>query len=93
MICRCSVTRYVPLCVRVCSADYWALAEMIAAAGLLGARTGEACIWRWYDAAWEFALSHFIDKERGGWYPMVSRENVRRDTHAGDDHVGLPVKC
>ena len=28
---------------------YWALAEMIAAAGLLGQRTGKAVYWEWYD--------------------------------------------
>ena len=40
---------------------YWALAEMIAAAGLLGQRTGEAIYWEWYDKAWELALKDFIE--------------------------------
>ena len=72
---------------------YWALAEMIAAAGLLGQYTGNALYWEWYDKAWQYALEYFIDKERGGWYPMVNAKNVRTDTHAGPEHTGLPVKC
>ena len=72
---------------------YWALAEMIAAAGLLGHRTRKSSYWHWYDKAWSYALEYFIDKERGGWYPMVNADNVRIDTHAGPDHTGEPVKC
>ena len=72
---------------------YWALAEMIAAAGLLAQRTGSAEYWEWYDRAWRYAIGSFIDSERGGWYPMVNAENTRVDTHAGADHTGLPVKC
>jgi len=72
---------------------YWALAEMIASAGLLGHRTGAVEYWAWYDKAWDYAEHHFIDGERGGWYPMMSPENVRTDTHAGPEHTGLPVKC
>ena len=72
---------------------YWALAEMIAAAGLLGQRKGKAMYWEWYDKAWEYALKYFIDEERGGWYPMVNVENVRTDTHAGPNHIGPMVKC
>ena len=46
---------------------YWALAEMIAAAGLLAQRTGSAEYWEWYDRAWRYAIGSFIDSERGGW--------------------------
>ena len=76
-----------------CTADYWALAEMIAAAGLLAERTADASVWGWYDRAWEYALAHFVDGERGGWYPMVNAANNRVDNHAAADHEGLPVKC
>ena len=72
---------------------YWALVEMIAAAGLLGQRTGKAVYWEWYDKAWEFALKYFIDEERGGWYPMLNAENMRTDAHAGPNHIGPMVKC
>ena len=72
---------------------YWALAEMIAAAGLLAQRTGSAAYWEWYDKAWVYAKATFIDTERGGWYPMVNAANERVDTHAAPDHVGPPVKC
>ena len=34
---------------------YWALAEMIAAAGLLAQRTGAAKYWAWYDKCWAYA--------------------------------------
>ena len=37
--------------------------------------------------------AHFIDGERGGWYPMVNVDNTRVDTHAAPDHTGPPVKC
>ena len=72
---------------------YWALAEMIGAAGLLAVRTGEERYWRWYDAAWACAHSGFIDAERGGWYPMLNARNERVDPYASADHVGLPIKC
>jgi len=72
---------------------YWALAEMIAAAGLLGARTGGAEYWEWYDQAWIYAQQYFIDSARGGWYPMVNAGNMRTDPYAGVDHSGEPIKC
>ena len=73
---------------------YWALAEMLAAAGLLAKATGKQKYWDWYNKAWAYAVAHFIDGERGGWYPMVDPDNVRTDTHsAGAGNVGLPVKC
>ena len=29
----------------------------------------------WYDRLWGFAKSHFIDAERGGWFPEIDDEN------------------
>ena len=78
---------------------YWALAEMIAAAGVLavrgeGSEDGDsAYFWGWYDKAWAYATEHFIDSERGGWFPMVNKDNVRTDIYAKEGHVGAPVKC
>jgi mannose/cellobiose epimerase-like protein (N-acyl-D-glucosamine 2-epimerase family) len=79
---------------------YWALAEMIGAAGVLAVRVAQVRgdeaakgYWRWYDRAWAYALDHFIDRERGGWYPMLNARNVRVDTHAAAGHTGTPVKC
>jgi len=54
---------------------------------------GSAEYWGWYDTAWVYAQEHFIDGERGGWYPMVNVDNERVDQHAAADHTGLPVKC
>ena len=72
---------------------YWALAEMIGAAGLLAVRTGKQRYWGWYDAAWACARECFIDAERGGWYPMLNEANERVDPYAGEGHTGPPVKC
>ena len=72
---------------------YWALAEGLAAAGLLARRTGKPSYWEFYRECWAYADAHFIDHERGGWYPMLNAANVRVDTHAAADHAGLPVKC
>jgi len=82
---------------------YWALAEMIAAAGVLAVRFGEGQAgaderlathyWGWYERAWDFAEAHFVDRELGGWYPMLNAANVRVDPHAAPDHTGPPVKC
>ena len=80
---------------------YWALAEAIAAAGLLMVRCAEdaatseaSAEYRvWLDKLWQYADAHFIDGEHGGWFPMLNAENVRTDLHASPDHVGLPVKC
>jgi len=61
---------------------YWVQAEMIAAAGLLAARCpGEAVYREWYGRAWAYCEEHFIDRERGGWYPMLSADNARVDPH------------
>ena len=69
---------------------------MIAAAGLLAARTGEIEYSKWYNSAWEYCTAHFVDGDRGGWYPVLSPENQRVDPHMptalkGKDGV-LPVK-
>jgi mannose/cellobiose epimerase-like protein (N-acyl-D-glucosamine 2-epimerase family) len=55
---------------------------MIAAAGLLAARCpGEAVYREWYGRAWAYCEEHFVDCERGGWYPMLSADNARVDPH------------
>ena len=60
---------------------YWVQAEMIAAAGLLAARTGELKYEDWYERAWRYCVGHFVDSERGGWFPMLSAANERLDPH------------
>ena len=50
---------------------YWVLAEAIAAAALLGSRTGDTDYWLWYDRFWDYADKYLIDHRYGGWYRVV----------------------
>jgi mannose/cellobiose epimerase-like protein (N-acyl-D-glucosamine 2-epimerase family) len=54
---------------------FWVQAESIAAAALLGARTGAARYWDWYDRLWEYAWTHFVDHRYGAWYRILTRDN------------------
>ncbi|MHA1159004.1 MAG: AGE family epimerase/isomerase, partial [Alphaproteobacteria bacterium] len=58
---------------------YWVIAEAIAAAALLGARTGEADYWLWYDRFWDYADRYLIDHTHGGWYRLVDIGGRRYD--------------
>jgi mannose/cellobiose epimerase-like protein (N-acyl-D-glucosamine 2-epimerase family) len=54
---------------------FWVQAESLAAAALLGARTGEERYWQWYDRLWAYAWTHFVDHEHGAWYRILTRDN------------------
>ncbi len=54
---------------------FWVQAESLAAAALLGARTGEARYWTWYDRLWAYAWDHFVDHDHGAWYRILTRDN------------------
>lgn len=56
---------------------FWVQAESMAAAALLGARTGEARYWDWYDKIWDYSWRHFVDHEHGAWYRILSPENAK----------------
>jgi mannose/cellobiose epimerase-like protein (N-acyl-D-glucosamine 2-epimerase family) len=56
---------------------FWVQAEALAAAAVLGARTGEARFWQWYDRIWAYAWEHFVDHEHGAWYRLLTRDNGR----------------
>jgi mannose/cellobiose epimerase-like protein (N-acyl-D-glucosamine 2-epimerase family) len=56
---------------------FWVQAESLAAAAVLGARTGEARFWQWYDRIWAYAWAHFVDHEHGAWYRILTRDNRR----------------
>ncbi|MFP8968115.1 AGE family epimerase/isomerase [Pokkaliibacter sp. CJK22405] len=62
----------------VCDGDkyFWVQAETLAAAALLGERTGDQRYWRWYQKIWEFSWDHMIDHAHGGWYRILSPENA-----------------
>ena len=55
---------------------HWVQCESLAAAALLGARTGKAVYWRWYDRLWAYCWRHWIDHQHGAWYRLLSRDNV-----------------
>lgn len=56
---------------------FWVQAESLAAAALLGARTGEARYWRWYDQLWAYSWEHFVDHRHGAWYRILAADNSK----------------
>ncbi|XKE44293.1 AGE family epimerase/isomerase [Halomonas organivorans] len=67
---------------RVCDGDkyYWVQAESLAAAALLGLRTGRAVYRRWYERLWDFGWHRLIDHHHGGWYRILTPDNRRVST-------------
>jgi mannose/cellobiose epimerase-like protein (N-acyl-D-glucosamine 2-epimerase family) len=63
----------------ICDADkyFWVQAESLAAAALLGARTGDAAYWDWYDRIWAFSWEHFVDHQHGAWYRILGPANEK----------------
>jgi mannose/cellobiose epimerase-like protein (N-acyl-D-glucosamine 2-epimerase family) len=61
----------------ICDADkyFWVQAESLAAAALLGARTGGNAYWDWYDRIWAYSWEHFVDHEHGAWYRILGPAN------------------
>ena len=54
---------------------FWVQAESLATAALLGARTGEARYWQWYQRLWDYSWTHFVDHRHGAWYRILGRDN------------------
>jgi mannose/cellobiose epimerase-like protein (N-acyl-D-glucosamine 2-epimerase family) len=63
----------------ICDSDkyFWVQAESLAAAALLGARTGQAQYWDWYDRIWSYCWEHFVDHQYGAWFRILTRDNHR----------------
>ncbi|MEO8006229.1 MAG: AGE family epimerase/isomerase [Betaproteobacteria bacterium] len=63
----------------VCDGDkyFWVQAEALAAAALLGKRTGEIRYWQWYERIWEYCWNHFVDHKYGAWYRILTRDNKK----------------
>ena len=63
----------------VCDAHkyFWVQAESLAAAALLGARTGEQGYWDWYDRIWAYSWEHFVDHQHGAWYRILGPANEK----------------
>jgi mannose/cellobiose epimerase-like protein (N-acyl-D-glucosamine 2-epimerase family) len=61
----------------VCDGDkyHWVQAETLAAAALLGERTGEGGYWDWYDRIWAYAWNHMVDHVHGAWYRILTPDN------------------
>lgn len=56
---------------------FWVQAESLATAALLGARTGEASYWTWYDKIWAYSWEHFVDHKYGAWYRILGADNSK----------------
>lgn len=54
---------------------HWVLAEAIAAAAVLGRRTGDERFQRWYETWWAYAQAYFVDVERGSWRHELDPDN------------------
>jgi mannose/cellobiose epimerase-like protein (N-acyl-D-glucosamine 2-epimerase family) len=63
----------------ICDADkyFWVQAESLAAAALLGARTGDASYWNWYERIWAYSWEHFVDHAHGAWYRILGPANEK----------------
>jgi mannose/cellobiose epimerase-like protein (N-acyl-D-glucosamine 2-epimerase family) len=55
---------------------HWVQAESLATAAVLGARTGQAVYWDWYDRLWAYCWQHWVDHEHGAWFRLLTRENL-----------------
>jgi mannose/cellobiose epimerase-like protein (N-acyl-D-glucosamine 2-epimerase family) len=64
---------------KVCFAEkyHWVQCETIAAAAMLGARTGDARYWQTYDQLWAYAWRHWVDHEHGAWYRILAPDNSK----------------
>jgi mannose/cellobiose epimerase-like protein (N-acyl-D-glucosamine 2-epimerase family) len=54
---------------------HWVLAEAIAAADVLGKRTGDGSYEQWYRTFWEFVQRYVIDEARGSWRHELDASN------------------
>ena len=48
--------------------SYWSPSEAIGGAAVLAAATGNEDYWADYERAWDYALTHLVDAEHGGWF-------------------------
>lgn len=67
----------------ICDSDkyFWVQAESLAAAAVLGDRTGRARYWDWYVKIWTYSWEHFVDHEHGAWYRILSQSNSKLSTY------------
>ena len=67
---------------KVCDDDkyYWVQAEAISAAAMLWKLTGRDEYPLWYERIWRYSWNRFVDRERGGWYRILFRDNRRQES-------------
>lgn len=58
---------------------HWTISEAIGGAVAMFGQTGEQTYRDWYDKSWDYAWRHQIDRERGGWYPALTRDGRRKE--------------
>ncbi|MEP3278003.1 MAG: AGE family epimerase/isomerase [Stappiaceae bacterium] len=56
---------------------YWVFSETIGSSALLAMETGKSEYWDWYDRAWTYADTYFVDHEFGGWYRVLDHSGTR----------------
>jgi mannose/cellobiose epimerase-like protein (N-acyl-D-glucosamine 2-epimerase family) len=54
---------------------FWVQAESFATAALLYSATNEPKYLEQYNAIWDYCNDHFVDKEHGAWFRLLSRKN------------------
>ena len=61
----------------ICDAHkyFWVQAESLAAAALLGARSGDASYCDWYERLWAYSWEHFVDHQYGAWFRILGPAN------------------
>lgn len=57
---------------------WWPIAEGIATSSYLLRITSDPVYETWYRRFWDFAASHLLDRERGGWYAMLDEHGTRK---------------
>ena len=57
--------------VSVADRYWWPVAEAIGAVAALLKLDFDEDLERWYRSLWRFAGEHFVDTERGGWFPEI----------------------
>lgn len=63
----------------ICDSDkyFWVQAESLAAAAMLGARSGRRHYWNLYDEIWGYSWHHFVDHQHGAWYRILRSNNEK----------------
>jgi mannose/cellobiose epimerase-like protein (N-acyl-D-glucosamine 2-epimerase family) len=68
---------------------FWVQAESFATAALLYSTTNDTKYLEQYNAIWEYCNKHFVDKEHGAWFRLLSRENIKYS----DEKSRAGAKC